>query len=621
MNLSSGSLAGATPESVLKQIFGFNEFRPLQQKIIASLLAGQNNFVLMPTGGGKSLCFQIPALLRPGVGIVVSPLISLMQDQVNALRANGVAAVAYNSSLSYGQGQKILQDLIQGRIDLLYIAPERLVAPAFLERLDQVTIALLAIDEAHCISQWGPDFRPEYKQLQTVRDRYPEVPVIALTATADRPTQQDIRECLRLQQADFHLASFNRPNIHYAVLEKYKPFQQLVKFLGEYPGQSGIIYCLSRNHVDELAEQLLKEGLSVAAYHAGKTTDQRRQVQNSFQKDDIQIIVATIAFGMGIDKPNVRFVVHYDLPKSIEGYYQETGRAGRDGLPARALLLYRLGDVALVRGLIEKNNNELQRRIETHKLNAMVSFAEAQTCRRQVLLNYFDETLAESCGYCDICQNPPETYDATEDAQKALSCVYRVGQRFGVGHIIDILRGADKERIKQLRHQTLSTYGVGTHLSQEAWHSIFRQLIHQGYVEQDIANYSILKLTEKSRPLLRNEISLSLAKPRIKAPTESKNTKAEGRKAAKPKTINFVYDSSLFERLRKLRKSLADAAGVPPYIVFNDVTLAQMAAEAPQTEQQFLKISGVGESKLKNYGAQFLAEIQNFLNSSSGRGN
>ncbi len=616
MNLSSGSLAGTTPESVLKQIFGFNEFRPLQRKIIDSLLAGKNNFVLMPTGGGKSLCFQIPALLRPGVGIVVSPLISLMQDQVNALRANGVAAVAYNSSLSYGQGQKILEDLRQGRIDLLYIAPERLVAPAFLERLDQVTIALLAIDEAHCISQWGPDFRPEYKQLQIVRDRYPQTPVIALTATADRPTQQDIRECLRLQQADFHLASFNRPNIHYAVLEKYKPLQQLVKFLSEFPRQSGIIYCLSRNHVDELAAQLLKEGLSVAAYHAGMTSDKRREVQNSFQKDDIQIIVATIAFGMGIDKPNVRFVVHFDLPKSIEGYYQETGRAGRDGLPSRALLLYRLGDVALVRGLIEKNNNELQRRIETHKLNAMVSFAEAQTCRRQVLLNYFDEKLAEPCGYCDICQNPPESYDATEDAQKALSCVYRSGQRFGVGHIIDILRGADKERIKQLRHQTLSTYGVGAHLGQEAWHSIFRQLIHQGYLEQDIGNYSVLKLTEKSRPLLRGEIHLKLAKPRVKAPSEPKSTKAEGRKVAKPKTINFVYDSSLFERLRKLRKSLADAAGVPPYIVFNDVTLAQMAAEAPQTEQQFLKISGVGESKLKNYGAQFLAEIQNFLNHS-----
>jgi ATP-dependent DNA helicase RecQ len=618
MNLSSGKWVGASPETVLKQVFGFNEFRPLQQKIIASLLAGKNNFVLMPTGGGKSLCFQIPALLRNGVGIVVSPLISLMQDQVNALRANGVSAAAYNSSLSYPQSQKILQDLSEGRIDLLYIAPERLVAPAFLQRLDQVTIGLLAIDEAHCISQWGPDFRPEYKQLQEVRDRYPQVPVIALTATADRPTQQDIRECLRLQQADFHLASFNRPNIHYTVLEKHKPFQQLLKFLEEHASQSGIIYCYSRNHVDEVSAQLLGEGLSAAPYHAGMSTENRRRVQNAFQKDDTQIIVATIAFGMGIDKPNVRFVVHYDLPKSVEGYYQETGRAGRDGLPAKALLLYRLGDVALVRGLIEKNNNELQRRIETHKLNAMVSFAEAQSCRRQVLLNYFDENLPESCGYCDICQNPPEKYDATEDAQKALSCIYRAGQRFGVGHIIDILRGADKERIKQLRHHTLSTYGVGAHLSQEAWHSIFRQLIHQGYIEQDIANYSVLKLTEKSRPLLRNEIRLSLAKPRVKQSKSStsapKTAKGGSRKTTKSKTTDFVYDTSLFERLRKLRKTLADAAGVPPYIVFNDVTLAQMAAEAPRNEMEFLKISGVGESKLKNYGAQFLAEISNFLN-------
>lgn len=601
------------PLSLLKQVFGFNEFRPLQEKIINSLLAGRDNFVLMPTGGGKSLCFQIPALLRTGVGIVVSPLISLMQDQVNALKANGVAAAAYNSSLSYQQSQQVLNDLHKGNIDLLYIAPERLVTPAFLERLDLIKISLLAIDEAHCISQWGADFRPEYKQLQIVRDRYPQVPVIALTATADRPTQQDIRECLRLQQADFHLASFNRPNIHYTVLDKHKPFQQVLKFLTENAGQSGIIYCLSRKNVDELAEQLRNAGFSVAAYHAGMDSSKRQQVQNAFQIEDTQIIVATIAFGMGIDKSNVRFVIHYDLPKSVENYYQETGRAGRDGLPAKALLLYRLGDIALVRGLIEKNANELQRRIETHKLNAMVAFAEAQTCRRQVLLNYFDESLADPCGYCDICQNPPETYDATEDSQKALSCIYRSGQRFGVSHIIDILRGADKERIKQLRHHTLSTYGIGAHISQEAWHSIFRQLIHQGYVEQDIANYSVLKLTEKSRPLLRNELRLTLAKPRIKTVSEDKKTPATNKKSGKRKAITFAYDSSLFERLRKLRKTLADAAGVPPYIVFNDITLAQMAAETPQSGPALLKINGVGEAKLKNYGAQFLAEINDFL--------
>lgn len=606
------------PSTLLKQVFGYNEFRPLQEKIIASVLAGRDNFVLMPTGGGKSLCFQIPALLRPGVGIVVSPLISLMQDQVNALKANGVAAAALNSAQSYQQSQQILTALGQGQLDLLYIAPERLVTPAFLERLDSLQIALFAIDEAHCISQWGPDFRPEYQQLTLLRERYPQAPVIALTATADRPTQQDIRVCLRLQQADFHLASFNRPNIHYTVLEKHKPLQQVLKFLAAHPQQSGIIYCLSRKNVDELATQLQAQGHSAAAYHAGMSTETRQRVQNNFQTEDTQIIVATVAFGMGIDKSNVRFVIHYDLPKNLESYYQETGRAGRDGLPANVLLLYGLGDIALARSLIEKNNNELQRRIETHKLRAMINFAEAQTCRRQVLLNYFDEVLAQACNYCDICQNPPETYNATEDAQKALSCVYRSGQRFGVGHIIDILRGADKERIKQWQHQRLSTYGIGAHLSQEAWHSIFRQLIHQGYIEQDIANYSTLKLTEKARPLLRNEAQIILAKPRVKAIAAAavKTAKSDHKKTTKGrKTINFVYDNSLFERLRKLRKALADAAGVPPYIVFNDVTLAQMAAEIPRNAQEFLKISGVGESKLKTYGPQFLAEINNFITS------
>ena len=599
--------------SILKQVFGFNEFRPGQDKIINSLLEGRDNFVLMPTGGGKSLCYQIPALLRPGVGIVVSPLISLMQDQVNALKANGVRAAAYNSALSFPQSQQILQDLHRQQLDLLYIAPERLINPEFLTRLSQLTIALFAIDEAHCISQWGPDFRPEYKQLQVLRDRFPQVPVIALTATADRPTQKDIRECLRLEQADFHLASFNRPNIHYMVLEKHKPFQQVTAFLANCTGHSGIIYCLSRKNVEELAAQLQAAGFSAAAYHAGMATGSRQKVQNAFQTEDVQIIVATVAFGMGIDKSNVRFVIHYDLPKNIEGYYQETGRAGRDGLPAKALLLYGLGDIAIARGLIEKNNNELQRRIESHKLSAMVAFAEAQTCRRQVLLNYFDEVLADPCGYCDICQNPPETYDATEDAQKALSCVYRAGQRFGVAHIIDILRGADKEKIKQRGHHTLSTYGIGNHLSQEAWHSIFRQLIHQGFLEQDIANFSILKLTAKAKPLLKNEMRLNLAKPRVKAELSHKSPKSESKKSGKRKAIDFIYDTTLFERLRKLRKTLADAANVPTYIIFNDITLAQMAAEVPQTSEEFLKISGVGQSKLQNYGSQFLAEIKAFL--------
>ncbi len=604
-----------SPEQVLKQVFGFSEFRHLQSKIINSLLAGRDNFVLMPTGGGKSLCFQIPALILPGTSIVVSPLISLMQDQVSALQANGVAAAAYNSSLNYQENQQILSDLKKGKIKLLYIAPERLISAGFLEFVEKIAISLFAIDEAHCISQWGPDFRPEYKQLEVLRDRFPKVPVIALTATADRQTQNDIRQCLRLQQADFHLDSFNRANIHYSVIEKNKPLTQIMQFLQGKEQQSGIIYCLSRKNVDNLTAQLQAEGYSVQPYHAGMSTMQRQKVQNAFQKEDVFIIVATVAFGMGIDKSNVRYVVHYDLPKNIEGYYQETGRAGRDGLPAQALLLYRLSDCALIKSLIAQNGNELQRRIENHKLNAMIGFAEAQTCRRQVLLNYFGENLKESCGYCDICQNPPENYDATVDAQIALSCIYRSGQCYGVGYIIDILRGAEKEIIEQRRHHTLSTYGKGAHLSQEAWHSILRQLIHQGYVEQDISRYSVLKLTEKSRPLLRNEIKLILAKPRFKTISPPKQDLPESKKNKKKK-IDFIYDQQLFERLRKLRKQIAEQTGAPPYIVFSDNTLAQMSAELPKSEHDLLKISGVGQVKLQNYGALFLAEINNFLNQS-----
>lgn len=604
-----------TPELVLKQVFGYQQFRPLQQKIIESLLSGRDNFVLMPTGGGKSICYQIPALLRPGVGIVVSPLISLMHDQVHALLANGVSAAYLNSSLSYPESQQVLQRLQQGRLDLLYIAPERLVAPAFLERLEQIPIALFAIDEAHCISQWGPDFRPEYKQLQILRDRFAKVPVIALTATADRPTQQDIRECLRLQNSDFHLGSFNRANIHYAVLERHKPLQQVLDFLSQMSGQSGIIYCLSRQRVEDLAKSLQEKGWQAAAYHAGMSTDKRQRVQNAFQTEDLQIIVATVAFGMGIDKSNVRFVIHYDLPKNIECYYQETGRAGRDSLPSKALLLYGLNDIALIKGLIEKNSNELQRRIENHKLKAIIAFAEAQTCRRQVLLNYFEENLTEPCDNCDICQNPPQTYDATEDAQKALSCVFRAGQRYGVGHIIDILRGAEKERVMQLRHHQLSTYGIGKHLNQEEWHSIFRQLIHQGYLLQDIANYSILKLTEKSRPVLKGELRLVLAKPRIKIDREDSSAV---KKSKRKNAIDFHYDASLFEKLKQLRKKIADENNIPPYMVFSDLSLAVMSVELPMNEIAFLKISGVGDYKLKTYGEAFLLEIKQFLTENKG---
>jgi len=590
-------------EEVLEHTFGYQTFRPLQQNIIDSLLKKRDNFVLMPTGGGKSLCFQIPAMLMEGVAIVVSPLISLMQDQVQALNANAVAAAYYNSSLDEASARQTLAKLHAGELDLLYIAPERLMSDSFLERLEEIEIAFFAVDEAHCVSQWGPDFRPEYLALQALRELFPDIPLIALTATADKQTRQDIMNVLRLLRADFHLASFNRPNIRYTVVEKHKPFQQVQQFLQTRSNQSGIIYCMTRKRVDEVTEKLLQQGINAGAYHAGLNNQIRQQVQTQFQSDDIQIVVATVAFGMGIDKPNVRFVIHYDLPKNIESYYQETGRAGRDDLPAEALLLYGLGDIAIVRGIIAVNNNETQKRIEQHKLNAMTAFAEAQTCRRRVLLNYFDEALNENCNNCDVCLNPPETYDATEDAQKALSCVYRVGQRFGVAHVVDVLRGAQGQRILNLRHDSLSTFGIGKEISREAWFSVFRQLIHHGYIEQDFARYSVLTLTPKAKPLLRGEQTLTLAKPRIKT-VEKRKPKQ------KKKTFEFEYDESLFQALRTLRKRLADEKNVPPFVIFSDASLAEMAANKPTTGAAFLEINGVGEHKLNVYGEVFLDLIK-----------
>lgn len=586
--------------AILHDVFGFNEFHDLQENIVLSLAAGENNLVLMPTGAGKSLCYQLPALLRPGVAIVVSPLISLMQDQVNALLANGVAAACYNSSLSAQDARKTLSQLHNGELDLLYIAPERLMSEAFLQRLEELEIALFAIDEAHCISQWGPDFRPEYLQLAQLRELHPQVPVIALTATADRQTQKDIRECLHLQTANFTLGSFNRKNISYQVIEKSKPLQQIFRILHEHPQQTGIIYCMTRNKVDTLTQKLKANGFRVAAYHAGLPASQRQRAQELFQKDDVDVIVATVAFGMGIDKPNVRFVIHHDLPKNIEGYYQETGRSGRDRLPAKAILLYGLAEIALMRGIIENGNDDVQRRIELHKLNAMIGFAEALHCRRRVLLNYFDEKLEEDCGNCDICLNPPETYDATVDAQMALSCVYRLQQRFGIGYVVDVLRGKETQRIKQWRHDQLSTYAIGKHYSQEQWMTIMRQLIHRGYLEQDITNYSVLRLTETSRAVLRGETKVMLAKPRIKL-----------QKTKKSRAIEQLpeHDSKLLQTLRKLRKTIASEDSVPAYIVFSDASLIDMAAAQPQTRHDFLAISGVGQKKLDKYGERFIDAI------------
>ncbi|HER63312.1 MAG TPA: DNA helicase RecQ, partial [Desulfobacteraceae bacterium] len=534
---------------------------------------GEDAFVLMPTGGGKSLCYQIPSLHRPGVGIVISPLISLMKDQVDALNACGVRAAFYNSSLKSGEARQVLAMLHNQELDLLYLAPERLMNNDFVDRLTNIPIALFAIDEAHCISQWGHDFRPEYAKLDRLRRVFPDIPIIALTATAEPHTRRDILERLQLTRSRCYISSFDRPNIRYTVLEKQKPFAQLTAFLQDRQNEAGIVYCLSRKRVEKVASQLIDAGYRAASYHAGLPAGQRKKVQEDFLRDDVRIIVATVAFGMGIDKSNIRFVVHFDIPKNIESYYQETGRAGRDGMAAEALLLFGYGDIALARGLIEKTWNQEQKRIELHKLNAMVGFAETLSCRRRVLLGYFGENLAEDCGNCDICLDPPELVDVTEDARKALSCVYRVGQRFGMGHVIDVLRGSKKERLLQLRHDRLSTYGIGREKSPEFWGGLLRHLVQNRYLEQDVGNFSILKLNETAWPLLRGEQTLEMAQPRVR-------TVAKTRKKGQP-AGDIDHDRELFEKLRIVRKKLADEAGVPPFVIFNDATLAQMAAYLP----------------------------------------
>jgi len=589
----------------LLEVFGYNDFRPQQEEIVEALISGHDAFVLMPTGGGKSLCFQIPALHREGIAIVVSPLISLMKDQVDALVANGVRAAFYNSSLNAEESRQTLAQLHAGELDLLYVAPERLLNEVFLSRLKSMTIALFAIDEAHCVSQWGHDFRPEYVRLGQLRSHFPDVPMVGLTATADPQTRQDVLQRLGLEQAQCFVSGFDRPNIRYTVVEKKKPFDQLTGFLADHQQEAGIVYALSRKRVEEVAERLAAVGYKARAYHAGLGDKERKKVQEMFLRDDIQIVVATVAFGMGIDKPNVRFVVHYDLPKNIESYYQETGRSGRDSLPAEALLLFGYGDIAISRGLIEKGNNPEQKRIELHKLQAMAGFGEAQTCRRKVLLGYFGERLEQDCGNCDVCLNPPESYDATVDAQKALSCVFRVGQRFGVGHVVDVLRGAQTQRVIDLKHDKLSTYGIGAEKVADAWSSLIRQLIHRGYLVQDVANYSVLKLTEAARPLLRGEEALVLAKPRIRVKTLQKKGRAQ--------VGDFDYDDDLFDVLRIRRKKLADEAGVPPYVIFGDATLAEMAAKMPTDEEALLAINGVGKHKLQRFGSEFIDEIIGYM--------
>jgi ATP-dependent DNA helicase RecQ len=641
------AVAPSRARALLREVFGFPEYRPDQQEIVDHLIAGGDAFVLMPTGGGKSLCYQLPALVRPGTGIVVSPLISLMKDQVDALRAAGVRAAAYNSSLEADEARSVLRDLHGGRLDLLYVAPETLMTESFLERLHGLQgtaapalddalestvpeagestpgIALFAIDEAHCVSQWGHDFRPEYVQLGGLRGLFPGVPIIACTATADPETRDDVRARLGLSTAPVFITGFDRPNIRYTVVEKREPLHQLQQFLAGHPGESGIVYCLSRKRTEEVAEKLVAHGVSAEAYHAGLPPEQRRRVQDAFAADDVLVVVATVAFGMGIDKSNVRFVVHYDLPKTVESYYQETGRSGRDGLPAEALLLFGLGDAAVVRSLVEgggraaNGDDDFERdpervRIELHKLNAMVDYADGLTCRREALLGYFGEPYPAPCGNCDICLEPPETFDATEQAQMALSCVYRLRERdgfgYGVGYVIDVLRGSESEKITARGHDGLSTYGIGAELSRDHWQSLIRQLIHRGYLTQDIAHYSTLRLTDAARPLLRGEQTLVLAKPRTRLPS-AKQRKAADRRSRAANLAGLEVDEELYGRLRALRKRLADAQRVPAYVIFSDATLAEMAARRPGTADALLAVTGVGRTKLERYGEEFLAEI------------
>lgn len=591
----------------LKQSFGYDSFRPLQEEIIADALAGRDVFALLPTGGGKSLCFQLPALLREGLTVVVSPLIALMKDQVDGLTASGIPATFLNSTLGGAESKARFRGLHQGEYRLLYVAPERLMLDGFLETIKSWQIAQIAVDEAHCVSEWGHDFRPEYRQLASLRSHFPGVPVMALTATATDRVRTDIVEHLRLDDPRCYVASFNRPNLTYRVVPKAQPYGQVLDFLRGRTGESGIIYCQSRKSAESLALRLGEDRIAARPYHAGLTNDERSRHQELFLRDEIRVMCATIAFGMGINKPNVRFVVHYDLPKNIEGYYQETGRAGRDGLPSECVLLFSAGDVVKQTAFIDEKPDPQEQRIAREQLQQMVHFAECSSCRRVEVLRYFSEEWPEeNCGACDNCLSPRETFDGTLAAQKFLSCVYRVRQKsgfnFGLNHIVEVLTGAMTENIRKWRHDEVSAYGIGKEMKRPAWQAIGRELARLGLLRQSTEKFATLEITADGLAALKERRPITLTKPVEIADQKSRTHRGE-----------IECDEALFERLRDVRRTLADERDVPAYIIFSDVALREMARVYPTKEAEFARVPGVGAQKLKDFSAPFIAEIVTYL--------
>ncbi len=594
-----------SPRDLLRRVFGHEDFRGQQRAIIEHIADGGDALVLMPTGGGKSLCYQVPALLRDGVGVVVSPLIALMQDQVEALRQLGVRAEYLNSTLDAESAARIERAMLAGELDLLYVAPERLLTPRFLSLLDRARVGLFAIDEAHCVSQWGHDFRREYRELTVLHERWPEVPRIALTATADPPTQREIAERLQLEDARRFVSSFDRPNIRYTVVQKDNGKRQLLDFLRAHRDEAGIVYGLSRRKVEETAEFLAAQGFKALPYHAGLDADVRAQNQRRFLREDGVVMVATIAFGMGIDKPDVRFVAHIDLPKSLEGYYQETGRAGRDGEPAEAWLCYGLGDMVLLKQMIEQSEaGEERKQLERRKLDQLLGYCESMRCRRQVLLAGFGETYPQPCGHCDNCLTPADSWDATVAARKALSCVYRTGQRFGAAHVIDVLRGGEGEKIRQFGHDRLTTYGIGADLDAKTWRGVFRQLVAGGLLAIDTDAYGGLRLTDASRAVLTGGQTVMLRRDVVE---KSKRDRDGGPRSGVPVASQ---DLALFRALRDLRARLAKDQNVPAYVIFHDSTLREIAERRPESMPELGRIGGIGGAKLARYGAEVLEVVR-----------